>query len=141
MKFKLRRLVESDYDTLVKWWKDWKWEPTPRDFLPENGTGGFMVTKDKKEICAGFIYLTNSKVAWIEFVISNKQYKEKDRKDAIQFLINSLSAVAQETGAKYGYAVLKHKGLKFYYENSGFFESDRNITEMITIWQSQQEQQ
>ena len=56
MKFKLRRLVESDYDTLVKWWKDWKWEPALKDFLPENGTGGFMVTKDKKrDMCRFYI--------------------------------------------------------------------------------------
>lgn len=139
MEFNLRRLNDSDYDTLVKWWKDWGWEPPPKDFLPENGTGGFMVSKDDSEICSGFIYLTNSKVAWLEFVISNKEYKEKDRKEAIQFLINSLSAVAQETGAKYGYAVLKHKGLANYYKESGFFESDKNITEMITVWQQQQQ--
>ncbi|MCH1473422.1 MAG: hypothetical protein L7V85_05875 [Bacteroidia bacterium] len=135
MKFNIRRLEDSDYESLVKWWKDWEWEAPPKDFLPENGTGGFMVSKDDSDICAGFIYLTNSKVAWIEFVISNKQYKEKDRKDAIQFLINSLSAVAQESNAKYGYAVLKHKGLIKHYEESGFFKSDENITEMLTLWQ------
>jgi hypothetical protein len=139
MKYNIRRLEDSDYDTLVTWWKDWKWEAPPKDFLPENGTGGFMVSNDDSDICAGFIYLTNSKIAWIEFVISNKQYKEKDRKEAIQFLINSLSAVAQESKAKYGYAVLKHKGLIEYYENSGFYKSDENITEMITIWQQQQQ--
>lgn len=135
MKFKLRRLEDSDYDNLVKWWKDWKWDAPPKDFLPENGTGGFMVSNDDSDICAGFIYLTNSKIAWIEFIISNKQYKGKDRKDAIQFLINSLSAVAKESNAKYGYAVLKNKSLMKYYENSGFFKSDENITEMLTVWQ------
>ena len=61
MKLKLRRLEESDYDTLVTWWKDWKWEAPPGDFLPENGTGGFMVSNNDSDICAGFIYLTNSK--------------------------------------------------------------------------------
>jgi hypothetical protein len=139
MKFNIRRLEESDYDELVKWWKDWKWDAPPRDFLPENGTGGFMVSNSDSDICAGFIYLTNSKIAWIEFVISNKQYKGKDRKDAIQFLINSLSAIAEESGAGYGYAVLKHKGLIEYYKNSGFNESDNNITEMVSIWQQQQQ--
>jgi hypothetical protein len=113
MKFNIRRLEESDYDELVNWWKDWKWEAPPRDFLPENGTGGFMV--------------------------SNDDYKGKDRKEAIQFLINSLSAVAEESGAGYGYAVLKHKGLIEYYKNSGFSESDKNITEMVAIWQQQQQ--
>ena len=139
MEFKLRRLESSDYDTLVTWWKDWKWEAPPRDFLPENGTGGFMVSSDDSDICAGFIYLTNSKIAWIEFIISNRQYKEEDRNKAIQFLIDSLSAVAEESGAKYGYAILKNKSLMKYYEEANFrVTSDKNI-EMITIWQQQQQ--
>ena len=139
MKLKLRRLEESDYDTLVTWWKDWKWEAPPRDFLPENGTGGFMVSNNDSDICAGFIYLTNSKIAWIEFIISDKQYKEEDRNEAIQFLINSLSGVAEETGAKYGYAILKNKSLMKYYEEANFTVTGDNNTEMITIWQQQQQ--
>ncbi|MGY8863986.1 MAG: hypothetical protein ACKVJK_00020 [Methylophagaceae bacterium] len=139
MKLKLRRLEESDYDTLVTWWKDWKWEAPPRDFLPENGTGGFMVSNNDSDICAGFIYLTNSKIAWIEFIISDKQYKEEDRNEAIQFLINSLSGVAEETGAKYGYAILKNKSLMKYYEEANFTVTSDNNTEMITIWQQQQQ--
>jgi len=139
MKLKLRRLEESDYDTLVTWWKDWKWEAPPRDFLPENGTGGFMVSNNDSDICAGFIYLTNSKIAWIEFIISDKQYKEEDRNEAIQFLINSLSSVAEETGAKYGYAILKNKSLMKYYEEANFTVTSDKNTEMITIWQQQQQ--
>lgn len=139
MKLKLRRLEESDYDTLVTWWKDWKWEAPPRDFLPENGTGGFMVSNNDGDICAGFIYLTNSKIAWIEFIISDKQYKEEDRNEAIQFLINSLSGVAEETGAKYGYAILKNKSLMKYYEEANFTVTSDKNTEMITIWQQQQQ--
>ena len=139
MKLKLRRLEESDYDTLVTWWKDWKWEAPPRDFLPENGTGGFMVSNNDSDICAGFIYLTNSKIAWIEFIISDKQYKEEDRNEAIQFLINSLSGVAEETGAKYGYAILKNKSHMKYYEEANFTVTSDKNTEMITIWQQQQQ--
>ena len=139
MKLKLRRLEESDYDTLVTWWKDWKWEAPPRDFLPENGTGGFMVSNNDSDICAGFICLTNSKIAWIEFIISDKQYKEEDRNEAIQFLINSLSGVAEETGAKYGYAILKNKSLMKYYEEANFTVTSDKNTEMITIWQQQQQ--
>ena len=139
MKLKLRRLEESDYDTLVTWWKDWMWEAPPRDFLPENGTGGFMVSNNDSDICAGFIYLTNSKIAWIEFIISDKQYKEEDRNEAIQFLINSLSGVAEETGAKYGYAILKNKSLMKYYEEANFTVTSDKNTEMITIWQQQQQ--
>jgi hypothetical protein len=48
-------LKPGDYDDiLVGWWKDWRWTPPSRDFLPLNGEGGFMIYDDdikaKKEI-------------------------------------------------------------------------------------------
>ena len=38
----IRKLTESDYEILVEWWKAWKWPPVEKDFLPDNGTGGFV---------------------------------------------------------------------------------------------------
>lgn len=45
--------------------------------LPENGTGGYIVEKGEIPIVAGFLYTTNSKVGWMEWVISNKNIKTK----------------------------------------------------------------
>ena len=57
-----RCLNEKDWDTLVEWWDTWPdWTTPPRDFLPDNGTGGLMVEKDGLPIVAGFIYETNTK--------------------------------------------------------------------------------
>ena len=87
MKFETRLLNENDYDEiLVKWWKDWGWEAPPKDFLPENGTSGLIVFDGDEPICAGFIYLTNSEVAWVDWIISSKTYNTKpNRKEAISF--------------------------------------------------------
>ena len=139
MEFNIRAVTKKDYDNiLVGWWNEWGWTPPKREFLPNNGTGGIIVSKNNIDICAGFIYFTNSKVAWIEFVISNKDYREDDRMDAIEFLLASLSEIAVSEGYEFGYAVLKHKGLKEHYENVGFVNSDNNITEMLAVWQQQQ---
>lgn len=136
MEFSLRRLAEGDYEnTLVGWWKDWGWEVIPQDFLPENGTGGLMVSKGGVDICAGFVYLTNSKVALTEFVVSNKQYKEKDRSDAIQLLIDGILMLAEEKGYKYAHVILKNKSLLNKYKKSGYLVSDDNVTEMLKVWQ------
>ncbi len=63
MQLNIRKLKESDWDTLCSWWDEWpEWQNPPRDFLPDNGTGGLMVEKDVP-IVAGFIYYTNSKGA------------------------------------------------------------------------------
>ena len=57
MKLNVRNLVESDYDLLVQWWKDWGWDPVPQDMLPDNGVGGVMVQQGGKPIIAGFLFV------------------------------------------------------------------------------------
>lgn len=132
MNFSWRTLNESDYDdTLVKWWKDWRWTPPPRDMLPQDGVCGIMVSKGNIDVCAGFIYLTNSKTAWVEYIISNFEYKEKDRKEAIELLIETLSLIAKDKGCKYIYTSLKNELLIKGYERCGYVKGSTNCTEMI----------
>ena len=40
MELNVRNLTDEDYPTLVQWWKDWEWDPVPKDMLPDNGIGG-----------------------------------------------------------------------------------------------------
>lgn len=128
----VRFLIDSDYEILVDWWKDWRWDAPPRDMLPQDGVGGLMVSKDGVDICAGFIYFTNSKTAWIEFIVSNFKYKEKDRKQALEFLISSLVDVTRDVNnCKYIYTSLKSPSLIKRYENCGFKSGSTSCTEMI----------
>jgi hypothetical protein len=129
--FSSRKLKEEDYDLLVSWWKQWRWTAPPRDFLPQNGTGGVMIEKDGKQVVAGFIYLTNSAVAWSEFIISNFDYKESDRHEAIKFLISELSRIAQDCGAKYVYTVVKNQSLQKLYQEIGYTNGSQKVTEMF----------
>ena len=101
MAFDCRLLEEGDYENiLTKWWHDWRWaEPPAKDSLPQDGLCGLMISKDGVNICAGFIFLTNSKTAWCEYIISNFEYKEDDRGEAIEMLIHTLSA---KCGYKFG---------------------------------------
>ena len=72
MELNIRMLKDSDWNTLVEWWDAWpEWHAPAKDFLPENGTGGFIVEKQDKPIVAGFLYTTNSKAALLEWIVSN----------------------------------------------------------------------
>jgi hypothetical protein len=134
MEFNIRLLSEDDYDNiLVKWWKDWRWEPVPKDALPGNGTYGYMVSKDGIDICAGFLYTSNSSMAMCEFIVSNFEYKNKDRKDAIVFLIDALCNAAKLQGFKYVWTCLKNPSLIKSYEANNFSKSSPNCLEMIKI--------
>ena len=131
MEFKVRKLNHSDYeDYLIKWWSDWGWTPPSRNFLPEDGQAGLMVLDNETPVCAGFIYITNSKVSWVDWIISNKDYKG-NRKGALSILIESLTKGCELNGSRYIYALIKHEGLIKTYENSGYVAGDSYTKEMI----------
>lgn len=106
-----RWITTEDYDTLVEWWKFWRFCPPTREVLPDNGLSGIVVTDDDdKPICAGFIYYTNSPIAWIEFIVSNPEVKDKKiRHESLVFLINELSGIALLNNRKVIYSSLKRK--------------------------------
>lgn len=131
----VRKLNDSDYENiLVGWWKDWGWQAPIKDFLPENGKGGIIVLDDDTPICAGFMYITNSKVAWVDWIISSKTYNVKpNRKEAIKLLVSSLTRFCKDTGNKYTYALIKNPSLIKVYEEIGYKKGDNYTTEMIKI--------
>jgi hypothetical protein len=131
---KYRQLTENDYHGfLVKWWQDNRFTPPPTDFLPNNGTDGIVVfnADTNEQICAGFVYVTNSEVAWIEFVVSNFEVKNRElRKQAIEFLIKQLAVTS---GKKYLFTSIKNPNLIKHFINSGFVIGTQNTTELICI--------
>jgi hypothetical protein len=131
----IRHLNENDYDTiLVGWWKEWGWEAPTKDFLPNDGKGGAIVFDGDTPICAGFLYMTNSKVAWIDWIISSKTYTDREkRKYAISLLIEQLTELGKGLGNKYAYALIKHQNLIKTYEHLGYIKGDSYQSEMIKI--------
>tara|TARA_R100000700_G_scaffold32655_1_gene40080 strand:- start:5034 stop:5429 length:396 start_codon:yes stop_codon:yes gene_type:complete len=128
MKFNIRRLVESDYETLVKWWKGWKWPPVPKTFLPDTG---FIVEKNKIGVVACYVYMTNSKAALLEWVISNPEYRESDRKDAITLLIQAVEHVLSEQGIKHVFTIGRNKHLINVHEKLGWDVDKKPSYEII----------
>ena len=133
MDLSIRILKPNDYtDILVGWWADWKWVAPQIDFLPMDGTSGMIVYDGDTPVCAGFLYITNSKVCWVDWIISNKQYtNRRNRRDALLYLIDTLSNVAVSNGAKYIYALIKNPSLINKYEQLGFVKGDSYTSEMI----------
>lgn len=130
MIFDIRPLNETDYDNILSgWWKDWGWTVPAKDFLPESG---FIVYDGDIPVCAGFLYITNSSVAWVDWIISNKNYRQKpQRKNALILLIDTLTNFSKTLGNKYAYALIKHPGLIQTYEKVGYIQADSYTKEMI----------
>ena len=112
MELNIRRLTEKDWDILPTWWKQWpKWKTPSRDALPDNGLGGLMVEKEGKPIIGGFIYTTNSKGVWLEWIISDPEYREDDRQHALELLIEGAENVCKLQGYKYVLFIGQHEKL------------------------------
>lgn len=135
MSIHIRKLQESDYDEiLLGWWSDWNWTAPSRDVLPENGKGGMMVLDGDEPVCAGFAYLTNSCICWVDWIISSKTYRKKpQRQESIMLLLAGLTEIVKSMGGKYSYALIKHKGLIESYKKLGYNEGDSYTTEMIKV--------
>jgi len=135
MEFNIRKLNGKDYNNiLINWWKAWRWTPPPKDFLPDNGKGGFIVFDKDIPVCAGYMYVTNSKVGWCDWVVSNFDYKDrKKRKKALSLLVEVLSHTLKLSGCKYGYALLKSDSLIEVYENNGYIKADKYNAEMMKL--------
>lgn len=131
----VRALNASDYDDiLVGWWKDWGWAAPAKDFLPDDATGGLIVFDGEEPVCAGFMYTTNSKVAWVDWIISSKTYRTKPtRKECLDLLIYALTHICKSKEHKYVYALIKDRNLIATYESLGYVKGDSYTSEMIKV--------
>jgi hypothetical protein len=130
---KIRKLTEHDYKTLEKWWKAWNWPPVEKEFLPDNGTGGFVVEKNGVMIVAGFVYVTNSKAVLLEWIISNPEYREDDRDVAITCLISTVEKIIKGWGYKYIFTIGRTKALINKHKELGWHVDDKPSYEIIKI--------
>ena len=130
MSLKIKPLSDNDYDNILcAWWKDWKWTAPKKDFLPDMG---YMVYYNDEPICAGYMYVTNSNVVLLEWIISNFKFKDrKIRKEALLMLVQTITSLAASLGKKYVYSLLKSKSLIDIYEELGFGKGGQNGTEKI----------
>ena len=135
MELKVRKLEETDWSTLVKWWDSWpEWTTPAKGFLPDNGTGGLMVYKENTPIVAGFLYFTNSDGVLFEWVISSPEYREKDRKQALELLISTAEETCRLAGKKHMFSIGRnrhlietHKKLGWIVDKSPSYELIKNI--------------
>ena len=61
---------------------------------------GLAIEKDGRMMAAAFVYLTNSDMGYIDFLVSDPNYKGKDRFKMITMLIEACSELAKELGCR-----------------------------------------
>lgn len=133
MEFNVRSLNSEDYKILVEWWKEWKWPILPKEALPSNGTGGIMVYKKDILVVAGFLYWSNSKMVWLDWIISNPKYKENDRKEAIEILIKTAEGMVRKQGGGVMMSISRSKSLLKTHKKLGWQIDNNPSYEMTKV--------
>ena len=128
-----RTLTESDWETLSDWWKAWKWPVMAKDMLPDNGTGGIMVENEGENIVAGFLYWSNSKLVWLDWIISNPKVSRDIRQEAIKKLILTAEHMTKEAGSKYMMSISRSNSLLKTHEQMGWNVDKTPSHEMIKV--------
>ena len=136
----IRVLTDADYyNILCKWWKDWGWDnPPDLDLLSDDG---IIIFDGDEPVCAGFLYLSNSKMCYISWIVSSKTYRKKpNRKEYIKVLIDTLSRIGKDLGYTYCYINFDNKNLTHSCEELGFNKG--GVTqEMIKVWEKKAQEQ
>lgn len=116
-----RRALVSDYEEICRWWVGHGWSSVPQEMLPS----GWVVEKDGKMLCAGFLYIAgNAPVAYLEYVVSNPDNKPLESYKAIDYLFCEIIKFVEYSMIKVCFARMKQKSLSKMYSRHGFHEGD-----------------
>ena len=120
-----RSFKKGDYEMCCEWWK-WWWgpfgaEPIRRGFLPKDERC-YVIEKDEVPIAITFLILAYDipSVAWTTYLVSNPNYREKDRRDLIQTLIKNVEIEAEKHGVLQLFTVCGDKHMSDIHKNLGW---------------------
>jgi len=97
-----RSFERGDYEMCCNWWRFW-WgscdrDPVARAFLPRDRRC-YVIEKNGVEIACYFLFIMEPRVVgWTTYLVSNPKYKEKDRRDLINLLIQKVEKEAERYG-------------------------------------------
>lgn len=127
---KLRQYKGSeDFKEFTRWWDFWGW----KDRVPENMLSdiGLVIEHEGVPICAGWLYLTNSPMASIEWVVSNPKVDRSVRSEALDRLVESLILQAKEFNASIVMTSITNKSFMSRIEALGFIKGDTGISQFF----------
>ena len=85
---------EQDYNTLVKWWTDWKFGTVPKECLPPDG---IMIEDNGKPVCAGGLYIgVGTQFAFMEWIVADKTANKRIVHTALKLCIDAIMKLAKD---------------------------------------------
>lgn len=88
---------DSDYKIAQKWWLQHNQSHIEHHFLPPTGA---VFTKNGQPIAMAWIYLSNSPIAQMSWVVTKPKLGPKTRYFAVRNLLDTCEAMAKNAGYK-----------------------------------------
>lgn len=106
----IRNYTKTDYP-MIRNWSEYSGEGVlPEAFIPEDST--FVLEYNNVPVFSVCVLLTNNCVSYLENFISDMNYKEKNRHELSDALLNHASNFAKEKGYKYLLIMCYRESLK-----------------------------
>jgi hypothetical protein len=100
---------DTDYVTLVEWWKQWEFGVVPKECLPPDG---IVVEDNGTPICAGGLYIgEGTQFAFMEWIVTDKNADARRTHTALKMCIDSIINLAKSKGIKLVYTATKEQAL------------------------------
>lgn len=129
---------ERDYPELCEWWRartaDGWTAYIPAKSLPATG----FVVEDAAggKHAMAFLYLCESKWAWLEWLTTNPASPGRSRHSAVERILAEATAFARGAGVEHILSSLRHSGLRRAFSRAGFAGEEGGMTNMI--WNAKQ---
>jgi hypothetical protein len=114
------------YEEISCWWRDQNWTPVDLKTLPTNG----LIIPG---VCAGFLYMTDSNLCLLEWVIANPKTDKEIRSEGLDLLIDSLLKKAEELKYSLVFTSVSHPRLMDRYTKLGFQKTDTDMCNFIKV--------
>lgn len=140
--------LDSDYDTLVSWWKDWNFGVVPLEVLPSLG---IIIEDEGIPICAAGLYTSvDTKFSFMEWLVKDKNAPLLKSHKAVKLCIDEISELAKNKGCTLMFTVTsddalmkrytKHHKMKLMENNVRTFLKDLNNEYDYLEWIQDEEQ-
>ncbi len=94
---KARMYEEEDYEQVCEWWDDHNMERLNRNLLSDTG---IIIHHNGYNICAAWLYKTNSSFIILAWFVSDKYTVKKKREEALNMLIKESEVLGKRLGYK-----------------------------------------
>ena len=131
LSYRTRLYTPQDYQTIASWLEARGW-PAPPDAasLP---TCGIVVEGKEKPLAAGFLYYTNSDIAWVGWPCSDPSSAKLERDQALDIMLEGLAKMAKVSGYKKIWTTTGHAALSARFDRLEWNKGDENITNFIKV--------